>query len=90
MLGFGLSTKRAVSTSLAIILATGVVASVGYLAAGFHDYLSLPLLVVGAMVGAWFGVRLREWLPERAIRIGFAGFMVVVAVRTLGEAAGIL
>jgi uncharacterized membrane protein YfcA len=90
MLGFGLSTKRAVSTSLAIILATGVVASVGYLAAGFHDYLSLPLLVVGAMVGAWFGVRLREWLPERAIRIGFAGFMVVVALRTLGEAAGIL
>lgn len=90
ILGFGLSTKRAVSTSLAVILATAVVASIGYLATGFSDYLSLPPLVVGSMVGAWLGVQLREWLPERAIRIGFACFMVVVAFRTLGEAAGIL
>ena len=90
ILGFGLSTKRAVSTSLAVILATAIVASVGYLATGFSDYLSLPPLVVGSMVGAWFGVQLREWLPESAIRIGFACFMVVIALRTLGEAAGIL
>jgi uncharacterized protein len=90
ILGFGLSTKRAVSTSLAVILGTAVVASVGYLATGFGDYLSLPPLVVGSMVGAWFGVRLRERLPEGVIRVGFACFMVVVALRTLGEAVGIL
>ena len=90
VLGLGLSTKQASSTSLAVILFTGIVASIGYIATGFSDLLSLPPLVVGSMVGAWLGVRLRDWLPERAIRLGFAGFMVVVALRTLGEAAGIL
>jgi uncharacterized membrane protein YfcA len=90
VLGLGLSTKQASSTSLAVILFTGIVASIGYIATGFSDLLSLPPRVVGSMIGAWLGVRLRDWLPERAIRLGFAGFMVVVALRTLGEAAGIL
>lgn len=89
ILGFALSTKRAVSTSLAVVLATGIVASVGYIATGFSDLLSLPPIVVGSMVGAWVGVRLREWLPEKAIRIGFGCFMVVIALRTLGDATGI-
>ena len=90
VLGMGLTTKQASSTSLAVILFTGVVASVGYTVAGFADFLSLAPLVVGSVVGAWLGVRVREWLPERALRTGFAVFMVLVALRTLGEAAGIL
>ena len=90
VLGLGLSTKRAASTSLAVILFTGLVASIGYIAAGFSDLLSLPPLVVGSIVGAWLGVRLRDRLPERTIRLGFAGFMVLIALRTLGEAVGIL
>ncbi len=90
VLGLGLTTKQAASTSLAVILFTGVVASVGYAYAGFADFFSLTPLVVGSMVGAWLGVRLRDWLPEKAVRFGFAGFMVIVALRTLGEAAGIL
>ena len=90
VLGLGLSTKQASSTSLAVILFTGIVASIGYIATGFADFFSLPPLVVGSIAGAWLGVRLRDWLPEKAIRIGFAVFMVVIALRTLGEAAGIL
>ena len=90
ILGMGLSTKRAVSTSLAVILFTGIVASAGYIATGFAQLFSLIPLVIGSMVGAWLGVHLRDWLPERAIRVGFAGFMVVVALRMLGDAAGIL
>ncbi len=90
VLGLGLSTKRAASTSLAVILFTGLVASIGYIATGFSDLLSLPPLVVGSIVGAWLGVRLRDRLPERTIRLGFAGFMVLIALRTLGEAVGIL
>ena len=86
----GLTTKRAISTSLAIVLFTGVVASVGYIATGFRDLSSLPPLIVGSMVGALVGVRLRELLPERIVRIGFAAFMVVVALDLLGGAAGIL
>jgi hypothetical protein len=34
-------------------------------------------------------VRLRERLPDRTIRVGFAAFMVLIALRALAEAAGI-
>ena len=90
VLGLGLTTKQASSTSLAVILFTGVVASIGYTVAGFADFLSLAPLVVGSVVGAWLGVRLREWLAERVLRTGFAIFMVLVALHILSEAAGIL
>ena len=43
---------------------------------------ALPPLIVGAMAGAWLGVRLRDPLPDRLLRIGFAGFMVIVALQT--------
>ncbi|MCA1729912.1 MAG: sulfite exporter TauE/SafE family protein [Actinobacteria bacterium] len=90
MLGMGLKTKRAVSTSLAVIMFAGIVGSIGYIATGFSDLLSLPPLILGSMVGAWIGVRLRERLPEKAVRRGFAGFMVIVAFRILVDAASIL
>jgi uncharacterized membrane protein YfcA len=90
VLGLGLTTKRAVSTSLAITFCTGIVASLGYIATGFGDLLRLPPLIVGSVLGPLLGVRLRERLPEKAIRYGFAGFMVVISLYTLGNAAGIL
>ncbi|HZF58772.1 MAG TPA: sulfite exporter TauE/SafE family protein, partial [Rubrobacter sp.] len=67
-----------------------IVASIGYIYAGFSDLVSLVPLVVGAMIGAWLGVRLRDRLPEKAIRLGFAGFMIVTALRTLSDALDIL
>ncbi len=88
--GLALSTKRAVSTGLAVTLCTGIVASIGYITTGFADLSSLPPLIVGSMLGPLLGVRLRERLPEKVVRVGFAGFMVVVALRTLGDAIGIL
>jgi hypothetical protein len=60
---------------LLIVLYTGILASVGYIATGFTDLLSLPPLIVGSMVGAQVAVRLRELLPERIVRIGFAASM---------------
>jgi uncharacterized protein len=41
------------------------------------------------MIGAPSGVRIREVLPERAVRGVFAIFMVVVALRLLSEALGL-
>ncbi len=90
VLGLGLTTKRAVSTSLAVVMFAGVVGAIGYVAAGFSDLLALAPLVAGSMVGAVLGVPLRDRLPEKAIRIGFAAFMVITALRTLAGAAGIL
>jgi uncharacterized protein len=92
VLGMGLTTKRAVSTSLAVVMFTGIVGAAGYIATGFRDtqqLLSLPPLILGSVVGAPIGVRIRDWLPENVVRIGFGVFMVVVALRLFGEALGI-
>jgi uncharacterized protein len=89
VLGMGLTTKQAVSTSLAVIMFTGLVGAAGYVATGFRDVqelLSLPPLIIGSVIGAPLGVRVRDQLPESAVRIGFGVFMVIVALRLLGEA----
>lgn len=92
VLGMGIGTKQAVSTSLAVIMFTGVVGSIGYIATGFRDpeqLLSLPPLIIGSMIGAWIGVKIRDPLPADTIRIGFAVFMAITALRLLADALGI-
>jgi uncharacterized membrane protein YfcA len=92
VLGMGLTTKRAVSTSLAVVMFTGIVGAAGYVATGFRDVqdlLSLPPLIIGSVIGAPLGVRVRDLLPESAVRIGFGVFMVIVALRLFGEALGL-
>ena len=92
VLGMGLTTKRAVSTSLAVVMFTGIVGAAGYVATGFRDVqelLSLPPLIVGSIIGAPLGVGVRDWLPENVVRIGFAVFMVIVGLHLLGEVLGV-
>lgn len=86
VLGMGLTTKTAVSTSLAVVLSAGLVGALGYIAIGVVDLAELPPLIVGAIIGAWIGVRLRDPLPDRALRIGFAGFMALTAIYTAAGA----
>ena len=57
---------------------------------GFGWLAELLPLIVGSVAGPWAGVRLRGPLPDGALRIGFAGFMALVALRILGYAAGII
>ena len=85
--GFGLPPKTAVSTSLAVTLFIGIVGAAGYIVAGFDRLSGLPPLIVGSMLGAWAGVRIRERLPEVALQRAFAAFMVLVAVRVLIDVA---
>ena len=92
VLGMGLTTKRAVSTSLAVVMFTGIVGATGYIVTGFRDpqqLLALPPLIIGSVVGAPLGVRTRDWLSERVVSIGFGVFMVIIALRLLGEATGV-
>ncbi|HET7479584.1 MAG TPA: sulfite exporter TauE/SafE family protein [Rubrobacteraceae bacterium] len=92
VLGMGIGTKQAVSTSLAVIMFTGVVGATGYIVTGFRgaeELLSLPPLIIGSMIGAWIGVKIRDPLPADTIRIGFAVFMAVTALRLLTDALGI-
>jgi uncharacterized membrane protein YfcA len=84
VLGFGSSTKTASSNSLATIFFIGLIGSAAYLVTGYSYLLkSLPPLIVGALVGAWVGVRIRDSIPEKAVRWGFSALMVVVAFRIL-------
>jgi len=92
VLGMGLGTKQAVSTSLAVVMFTGLVGAAGYIATGFRDpdqLLSLPPLIIGSMLGAPLGVRLRDWMPEGKLRVGFGVFMVIVALQLFSEALGL-
>ncbi len=92
VLGLGVTMKRAVSTSLAVAMFTGIVGAAGYVATGFRDpqeLLNLLPLVAGSIIGAWLGVHVRDPLPDAAIRVGFGVFMVVVSLRILVEAAGL-
>lgn len=88
MLGFGLRFKVAVATSLAMNFLTGVAGAAGYLAAGLVELGSLPPLILGAIAGAWIGVSLRDRMPERGIRRGFAAIMALTAIRILFDALG--
>lgn len=84
--GFGLSFKTAVTTSLAMNFLTGVAGGSGYLLTGTVDVGSLPALVVGATVGAWIGVALRDRASEALVRRGFVVLMVLTSVRILVDA----
>ena len=85
--GFGLSPKTAISSSLVVTLLVGAVGAAGYLAAGFDRLAGLPPLVVGSMIGAWPGVRIRERLGETVLQRAFAAYMVIVAVTMVVDAA---
>jgi uncharacterized membrane protein YfcA len=85
--GLGLNPKTAISTSLIVTLSVGVVGAAGYIATGFDRLSSLPPLIVGSVIGAWPGVRLRERLPETVLQRAFAVYMVVVAALMIFDVA---
>lgn len=62
----------------------------GYVATRFEDLPSLPPLIVGSVIGAWLGVRLRDLTPDIVIRRGFPVIMIFIAVRMLVDASAVL
>jgi uncharacterized membrane protein YfcA len=78
--GFGLDPKTAISTSLVVTLLVGALGAASYFVAGFDRLAGLPPLIVGSILGAWPGVRIRERLGEALLQRAFAAYVVVVAV----------
>ncbi len=89
-LGFGVSMRTAISTSLAVTVAIGVVGSAGYILSGFEEAAGLPPIIIGSIAGAWLGVRLRDLMSETFLQRAFGAFMLVVAARVLLDALGVL
>ena len=89
ILGLDVRPKSAIATSLIVVLCTGVVAAGGYIVTGFHQFSALPPLIVGSILGAWAGVRIRDRVPVKPLQIGFAVFMMVVAAQLLIDATNV-
>lgn len=75
----GLPIRRAVGTSLVVIVLVATSALAGHL-----GHVDLPLGIAGtigaaAVMGAWLGQRISRHAPERALRSALALLLVVVA-----------
>ena len=81
----GLQQRIAHGTSLAAVVPISIVGASAYLMHGSVDLRVAGLLMLGTVVGAFWGVRLLGWLPEGILRWLFILFMVFVAVRMVIE-----
>jgi uncharacterized protein len=79
----GMAQQRASATSLASIVP---IAAVGAFIFGSADSVDLPaalVLMVGSLVGVQIGTRLMPRIGDDRLRIGFAVFMIAVALTML-------
>jgi uncharacterized membrane protein YfcA len=94
---FGVEIRRAVGTAAAIGLIIAVPGSLGFAAAGWSapglpplslGYVSLPafaVIVPATVLAAPLGARLAHSIPRRTLRLAFAAFLLVTALRMLYE-----
>ncbi len=79
----GIAQQRASATSLAAIFPIAAVAAVIF---GQADSLNLPaaaVLMVGSIIGVQVGARLMTRIGDDRLRIGFAIFMIAIALTML-------
>jgi len=79
----GLTQQRASATSLASIVPIAAVGAFVFGRAESIDLAAAGALVVGSLVGVQLGTRMMARLGDDRLRIGFAIFMVVVAIGML-------
>jgi uncharacterized membrane protein YfcA len=79
---FGMDEKTAQGTSLAVLLPpTGLLAFVQYYQAGHTDLKIGALIVVGLLMGGWFGGGFAQQLPEITLRKIFAVLLFLTALK---------
>jgi uncharacterized protein len=79
----GMAQQRASATSLAAIVPIAAVGAVLFGAADSVDLPAAVVLAVGSITGVQIGTRLMPRIGDERLRIGFAIFMIVVAVGML-------
>lgn len=75
--------RLAHGTSLAAIVPIAVAGVIGYAVHRSIDWPAAVLITAGAAVGAVIGTRALQSLPQRALRLAFAGFLLASAIRLL-------
>lgn len=83
---FGFSQLDAQGTSLAVIVPTAIVASVGHIRAGRIDWGITIAVGSTGIVGAVIGAQVAYELDERTLKRAFAILLVVLAVRMMRRA----
>ncbi len=81
--------RRAHATSLAAILPIAVSGAAGYGIEGAVDWVAVGLLTVGGILGAFLGTSLLRRIPDRGLRVIFAGFLLVAAALLPFEASAV-
>jgi uncharacterized protein len=79
----GMAQQRASATSLAAIVPIAAVGAVLFGAADSVDLPAAVVLAVGSITGVQVGTRLMPRIGDERLRIGFAIFMIVVAIGML-------
>jgi hypothetical protein len=67
------------ATSLAAVIAIGIVGATTFAADGEVDVKLAALLAIGSLVGAPLGARVMDRTPEGSLKIAFGCLMIVVA-----------
>jgi uncharacterized protein len=83
-----MSLREAVGTSLLIITGTCVVGFLGYLGHVRLDWTAVTLVAAGTLPGIALGSYLHRFVPQSALRRGFAALLVVIAAFILIENLG--
>jgi len=79
----GLSMKRAVGTSLAIVAAKSYAGFAGYLGAVAVDYVQMVAFTAIAIAGSFAGARLAQQVQAAQLKRGFGLFLMLVATYIL-------
>jgi uncharacterized membrane protein YfcA len=79
---FGLDQKTAQGTSLAVLLPpTGLLAFLQYYREGHVEVKLALMIIIGVLVGGWFGGQFAMSLPQATLRKAFAVIMVIAAIK---------
>ncbi len=79
----GLSGRKAHATAISVILPASLVSGVVYLICGFVPAAVLIPVLLGVSAGGYFGARLLNLLPMRAVAFLFALLMFAAGWRML-------
>ncbi len=88
VLVLGVEQRLAHGTSLTAIIPMALVGVTGYALGDSVDWLAAALLTLGAAGGAVIGTAALHRLPERTLRLAFAAFLILTAVRMFFEVGG--
>lgn len=73
-----LATPRIVGTDIAHAVPLALVAGLGHWWLGSIDWTLLATLLAGSLPGIWLGSRLAPRIPERFLRTGLAGMLILI------------